>query len=156
MSELTTMPEQQPSTLEVAVCGQHMRGFVLHTQLEKLGAAFVEVTHTAPLYHLFALPTEPVKPGLVRVGAGGRAIEVEVYRLTYEAFGRLVAAIPQPLGFGTVVLADGREVEGFLAEPIAVFNMQGILQPGVEDITDIGWRNYITSARARQPVDQQL
>ena len=145
MAEPITTPEQ-PGTLEVAVCGQHMRGFVLHRQLKELGAIFVEVTRTAPRYHLFALPTEPVKPGLLRVGAGGSTIEVEVYRLTYEAFGRLVASIPQPLGFGTIALADGRMIEGFLAEPIAICNAKGILQPGVEDITNIGWRKHISSA----------
>lgn len=53
-------------SVEVAVCGLHMRGLALHAQLEDAGAEFVGTARTAPNYRLFALPTDPVKPGLVR------------------------------------------------------------------------------------------
>ena len=36
------------------------------------------------------------------------------------AFGSFVAAIPPPLSIGTVRLADGRGVKGFIVEPAAV------------------------------------
>ncbi len=121
---------QEP--VEVAVCGQHMRGLALHGQLEELGAVFLQATHTAPSYQLFALPTAPVKPGLVKAPAKGGSIEVETYLLTAEAFGKLVAATPAPLGFGTVELEDGRKVKGFLVEPCA------LEEGGVEEITGFG------------------
>ncbi len=121
---------QEP--VEVAVCGQHMRGLALHGQLEELGAVFLQATRTAASYQLFALPTTPVKPGLVKAPEKGSSIEVETYLLTAEAFGKLVAATPAPLGFGTIELEDGREVKGFLVEPCA------LEEGGVEEITGFG------------------
>ncbi len=118
--------------VEVAVCGQHMRGLALHGQLEDLGAVFLQTTRTAPSYKLFALPTTPVKPGLMKATDAGSSIEVETYLITAQAFGKLVAATPAPLGFGSVELEDGREVKGFLAEPYALD------QGGVEEITGFG------------------
>ncbi len=121
---------QEP--VEVAVCGQHMRGLALHGQLEELGAVFLQATRTAASYQLFALPTTPVKPGLVKAPEKGSSIEVETYLLTAEAFGKLVATTPAPLGFGTIELEDGREVKGFLVEPCA------LEEGGVEEITGFG------------------
>ncbi|MHB8663187.1 MAG: allophanate hydrolase [Acidimicrobiales bacterium] len=120
--------------VELAVVGAHLRGQPLHEELVRVGAVFVEQTRTAPEYRLYALAnTAPPKPGLVRA-AGGAAIEVEVYRLTYEAFGRFVAAVPAPLCIGTVQLARG-PVAGFLCEPSAL--------DGATEITSFGgWRAY--------------
>lgn len=125
-----TFLEQE--TVEVAVCGQHMRGLMLHGQLEELGAVFLEETRTAPSYKFFALPTEPVKPGLVKTLEDGNSITVETYLMTAEAFGGLAATTPAPLGFGTIELENGRPVKGFLAEPYA------LEEGGVEEITDFG------------------
>lgn len=122
----------------IAVCGQHMRGFELHLQLEDLGAAFLGTAQTAPKYRLFALSTDPVKPGLLRSGAGGASIEVELYRLSAEAFGALVASVPAPLGFGTVELASGEQVKGFLVEASAVVGDDGKATPDVREITELG------------------
>ncbi len=122
----------EQETVEVAVCGQHMRGLVLHGQLEELGAVFLEGTRTAPSYKLFALPTEPVKPGLAKTLEDGSSITVETYLMTAEAFGKLAATTPAPLGFGTIELEDGRQVKGFLAEPYA------LKEGGVEEITGFG------------------
>ncbi len=125
-----TFLEEEP--VEVAVCGQHMRGLALHWQLEALGAVFLQATRTAPNYKLFALPTDPVKPGLAKAAEGGSSIEVETYLMSAEAFGRLVATTPAPLGFGTVGLEDGREAKGFLVEPFA------LEEGGAEEITGFG------------------
>jgi allophanate hydrolase len=125
--------------VELAVVGAHLRGLPLHHQLTDLGAVFVEATRTAPVYRLHALPTDPPKPGMVRVTDGGGSVEAEIYSLDAAAFGRFVAAIPPPLTIGTVELADGRTVKGFLCEPAALHG------PGTEDITDLGsWRRYVT------------
>ena len=60
-------------------------------------------------------------PGLLRVKNGaGAAIEVEVWALSEAAFGRFVAAVPRPLSIGTLELADGCAVKGFLVEAEAV------------------------------------
>ena len=44
---------------------------------------------------------------MVRDPEHGAAIELEVWRLSAEGFGRFVANVPSPLTIGTVELADG-------------------------------------------------
>lgn len=129
---------QAASSVTVAVCGQHMRGFALHSQLEDLGAEFLGAARTAPTYRLFALPGTLVKPGLLRSAPGGASIEVELYRMSAAAFGALVASAPAPLGFGSVELEDGSEVNGFLVEASAVVGAGGEPLPNVQEITDLG------------------
>ena len=78
---------------------------------------------------------------MLRVGAGGAAIEAEVWALPPEGFASLVAGIPAPLCIGTVLLADGTTPKGFLVEP------EGLA--GAEDITRFGgWRGYLASLAA--------
>jgi len=74
---------------------------------------------------------------LIRANTGeGGAIEVEVWEMTGRAFGGFVAAIPPPLGIGTLALVDGQQVKGFLCEPFAV--------RGATDITHFGgWRAFL-------------
>lgn len=122
--------------VHLAVAGAHLSGLPLNHQLTSRGAALVARTRTAPSYRLYALPgTTPPKPGMVRVPAGA-AIEVEVWELSVAAFGSFVAEVPPPLSIGTVVLADGSQVKGFLCEPAAL--------TGAEDITSLGgWRAYL-------------
>lgn len=129
---------QAASSVTVAVCGQHMRGFALHSQLEDLGAEFLGAARTAPTYRLFALPGTLVKPGLLRSAPGGASIEVELCRMSAAAFGALVASAPAPLGFGSVELEDGSEVNGFLVEASAVVGAGGEPLPNVQEITDLG------------------
>lgn len=129
---------QAASSVTVAVCGQHMRGFALHSQLEDLGAEYLGAARTATTYRLFALPGTLVKPGLLRSAQGGASIEVELYRMSAAAFGALVASAPAPLGFGSVELEDGSEVNGFLVEASAVVGADGEPLPNVQEITDLG------------------
>jgi allophanate hydrolase len=128
------------NAVRVAVVGAHLSGEPLNDQLVGLGARLVETVASAPGYRLFALPnTEPAKPGMVNGGpADGPGLELEVWELPVAAFGRFVAAVPAPLVIGTVVLADGRTVKGFLCEASAV--------AGARDITAFGgWRAYRAS-----------
>jgi len=119
----------------LAVAGAHLSGQPLNRQLLERGAELVEETTLAPVYRLFALATVPPKPGVVRVEKGGRALVVEVWRLSAAAFGDFVAHLPQPMAIGQVELADGSLVRGFVVEQIAV--------DGAEDITRYGgWRAY--------------
>jgi allophanate hydrolase len=134
---LQRRPAAQP-TLALAVVGAHLEGMPLHGQLRQRGCRLLERTRTAPAYRLFALPaTQPPKPGLVRVGAGedGHAIEVEVYEMPLDQVGSFLALIPPPLGLGSVQLADGRWVHGFICEPAALAGATDISAWG-------GWRAW--------------
>ena len=131
--------------ISIAVVGAHLAGQPLHHQLADRGAELVASTATAASYRLYALPTTPAKPGLVRVGPGdpeGASIEVEVWSLDAEAFASFVDEIPAPLGIGRITLADGTDVAGFICEPIALSGAD------VVEITRFGgWRAYLGSPR---------
>lgn len=127
----------------VAVIGAHLTGQPLNPQLLALGARHDHTTVTAPHYRLYALTTEPAKPGLVRVADGGAAIEAEVWELPPEGLGTLVATLPRPMAIGSVELADGAQVPGFLCEPSGLENAKDITPYG-------GWRSYL--AAGDQPV----
>ena len=71
--------------------------------------------------------TIPPRPALIRDDAAGAAIDVEVWELEPAAFGDFVSKIPGPLGIGKVLLENGEEVPGFIAEPRAL--------QGAEEIT---------------------
>ncbi|KRC78515.1 allophanate hydrolase [Achromobacter sp. Root83] len=128
-------------TVRVAVVGAHLTGMPLNHQLTSRYAAFVEKTSTAGDYRLYALAnTTPPKPGLVKSDSGA-PIEVELWDVPVTAFGAFVAEIPAPLGIGTLELADGRLVKGFICEP------RGL--EGARDITAFGgWRAYLASLNA--------
>ena len=126
--------------VKLAVCGAHMSGLPLNHQLLERGARLAQKCRTAPQYRLYALTDfAPPRPGMVRADAGG-AIEVEVWELPAPAFGSFVAAIPAPLGIGTVTLEDGEQVKGFLCEARAT--------QGARDITGLGgWRQFIQGGK---------
>ncbi|MFT4305900.1 MAG: allophanate hydrolase, partial [Microbacterium sp.] len=71
---------EQVDGIDLAVFGAHLTGQPLNGQLQDLGARFVSAVVTADAYRLYALETTPPKPGLVRVGDTGRAIEGELWR----------------------------------------------------------------------------
>ncbi len=124
--------------IHVGVCGAHMSGLPLNPQLVALGGEFVTKTQTAAQYKLYALNGfTPARPGLLRVKNDGAAIELEVWKLPIEKYGMFVAAVPSPLGFGTLALFDGSQVQGFLCEAYATFDAVDISHYG-------GWKNYIT------------
>lgn len=125
--------------IKVAVCGAHMQGLPLNAQLTSLGGEFVETTHTSVDYQLFALNSfTPPRPGLLRVLENGAAIALEVWQLPIENYGKFVATVPAPLGFGTLTLADNSQVQGFLCEAYVTQNAINISQLG-------GWRAFLAS-----------
>jgi allophanate hydrolase len=134
-----------PGYTQVAVCGAHLSGLALNHQLTERGGFLLEATRTAPLYRFYALPGgPPYRPGLVRVRDAGAAIGVELWALPLEHYGSFVAGIPAPLGIGSVELADGRRVQGFVCEAYAL--------AGAEDITAHGdWRRYLASRGGNSP-----
>ena len=129
------------ATLALAVVGAHLAGMPLHGQLVERGCRLRARTTTAPQYRLYALPgTVPPKPGLARVAEGeaGWAIELEVYDMPLAAVGSFLALIPPPLGLGSVQLADGSWVKGFICEGAALAS-----DTGATDISAHGgWRAY--------------
>jgi allophanate hydrolase len=127
--------------VRVSVCGAHLSGLPLNWQLTSRGGRLVAATRSAPDYKLYALPGgPPLRPGMVRVKEGGAAIEVEVWELPAREFGSFVAGIPAPLGIGTITLADGSPVQGFVCEAIATAE--------AEDITAFGgWRAWLAAGR---------
>jgi allophanate hydrolase len=123
-------------TVKLAVVGAHLAGMPLHWQLTSRDARLIAATTTAPTYKLYAMANStPPKPALIH-DVEGAAIKVEVYELDVAAFGSFVIEVPAPLAIGSVTLADGSTVKGFVAEPRAL--------TGATDITELGgWRAYI-------------
>ena len=144
----TGCPIASEPVMALAVVGAHLSGMPLHGQLVERQARLLAATQTAPRYRLHALPgTVPPKPGLARVPDDappeeGHAIELEVYALPLSSIGSFLALIPSPLGLGSVELADGTWVKGFICEPCGI--------AGAEDISHFGgWRAYIAHIKAQ-------
>jgi allophanate hydrolase len=138
---LGALPDPLDGAVPLCVVGAHLSGMPLNHELRSHQARFVEATATAPDYRLYALAgTTPPKPGLLRVAPSqGSAVAVEVWAMPAEPFGRFTAAIPPPLSIGSVRLADGRWVKGFLVEAEAV--------NGARDISGFGgWRAFMAKA----------
>lgn len=136
--------------IELAVVGAHLRGLPLNWQLLKVNATFVEETKTAKKYRLFALPKEgPIlKPGLKRVTENPEQITIEVYSVPIDKFGDFIAMVPQPLGIGSVELANGKWIKSFICEEA------GYTAEGSVDITKFGsfknYVNYLAAAAATE------
>jgi len=143
----SAIPGLRPAaTVKVAVVGAHLSGMPLNSQLSERGARLQSTAETSPDYRFYALAgTVPPKPGLLRVAPGqGACIQLEIWEMPVEHYGSFVALVPAPLGIGTLQLADGSSVQGFLCEPQA---LQGAL-----DITHFGgWRAYLASLQGAVP-----
>ncbi|MDX8494077.1 allophanate hydrolase [Mesorhizobium sp. VK22B] len=134
--------------IDLVVVGAHLSGMPLSCQLAELGAQFLRETRTAAAYRLYALAGQSVpKPGLIRVAEGGMPIDVEVWRLCHEAFGRFVAAIPAPLGIGTIELEDRSSAKGFLVETVGLLDASDISSFG-------GWRRFVGGKPIREGDEQ--
>ena len=99
---------------------------------------------TAPLYRLWSI--DDVHPAMLRVSSGGRAIAVEIWRVPPAGIAAILLTEPDGLCVGRVVLDDGTEVLGVLAEPALVEGQREITEHG-------GWRAYVA---ATAPVGQDI
>jgi allophanate hydrolase len=138
--------ESRPSRIEIAVVGAHLSGMPLNHELVSLRGQLVAAATTTADYRLFALPgTVPPKPGMLRVAPGrGAAVEIEIWSLDPAAFGTFVAAVPAPLSIGSVRIADGRLIKGFLVESESI--------QGARDVSEYGgWRAAQKALATRQP-----
>ena len=142
LSEKSLMTGQSEGFVQLAVVGAHLSGQPLNFQLTDRGGKLLKTTRTTTDYRLYALAgTEPPKPGLVKtVGFKGEGLEVEVWSLSYEAFGAFTEDVPAPLGIGTLTLQDGSCVKGFICEPWAIEQATEITRFG-------GWRNYLAERK---------
>lgn len=124
---------------QLVVCGAHMSGLVLNSQLTSRGGVLLEATSTAAEYRFLLLAGgPPQRPALVHVGEGGAAIEVEVWAMPHAALGELLGLIPAPLALGRCKLADGRWLTGFVGDASC--------QQGASDISHHGsWRRFLAS-----------
>ncbi|MEM6617397.1 MAG: allophanate hydrolase [Pseudomonadota bacterium] len=137
--ETSKIPAPQISeTIQIAVCGAHMDGLPLNSHLTSRGASKVAETKTAGDYGFYALPGDGVaRPALIRREKGkGAAVSLEIWDMPEAEFGSFMKTIPAPFGIGTIKLADGETVQGFLCEAIAA--------EGATDITHLAdWRLYL-------------
>lgn len=140
--EASRVPQGDDGLVPIVVVGAHLTGMPLNHELTRPGGKHVKSCRTAPDYRLFVLPdTTPPKPGLIREpGFAGKGLEVEVWNVTPEAFGRFVQNIPAPLGIGKVTLDDGSQASGFLCEAYAVRAAREITEFG-------GWKAFIADQR---------
>jgi allophanate hydrolase len=131
-------PDAPSGCIPIAVVGAHLAGQPLNWQLTQRKARLLVRTRTDGDYRLYALSnTSPPKPGLVYTpGLNGEGIEVEVWAMPEETVGGFLNAIPPPLALGTVRLADGSAVKGFLCEPAGIEGAHEITQFG-------GWRRFV-------------
>jgi len=129
-----------PDLVRLAVHGAHMSGLPLSHELIACGGRAIAATRTAPLYRMYAFEAmTPPRPALVRVQEGGSAIQTELWDLPVEGFGSFVATIRPPHTIGTVMLASGAEVKGFLCEPHSLETATDITAYG-------GWRSYVSQS----------
>ncbi|MBP8305628.1 MAG: allophanate hydrolase [Burkholderiaceae bacterium] len=142
------IPRPAGTTVRLAVVGAHLTGMPLNTQLIERGARLLQAAFTAPDYRLFALQgTVPPKPGLLRVAPGqGHPIALEIWEMPLAHYGSFVALIGAPLGIGSLRLADGSMVQGFVCEALDTIGNPDISAYG-------GWRAYLAARSApRQPI----
>ncbi len=119
------------------VLGAHLSGQPLNGQLTARGARPLRKVRTASRYRMFALATEPIKPGLLEVGAGGASVDGELWELPPAALATVLAELPEPMLLGSVELDDGSFVTGFFCQASAT--------SGADDISDFGgWRAYLS------------
>lgn len=133
------IPFPETGTMELAVCGAHMRGLPLNGALVEARAEFLRTDFTSDEYRLVAL--DEWRPGLLRCAGGGAAIEVEVWKMPLAAVGDLVRTIPPPLGLGSIRLRSGAHVIGFLCEEAGASGQPDISRFG-------GWRAWLEHRNA--------
>ena len=123
----------------VGVCGAHMSGLPLNWQLTDLDATFVKQTKTKKGYRLFLLENKnPIRPGMIYDSSSNTQIEVEVWSMPVQNFGKFMKQIQSPLGIGTVFLEDETTVYGFLCESDYVKE--------AKEISELkSWRNFLAT-----------
>lgn len=121
-------------TVNLAVNGTLMRGLELNRNLQAIAAVFVREATTAAVYKLWSIDDR--YPAMVRVATGGSAIALEIWSIPVTGLSQILQQEPPGLCIGKVLLADGEEVLGVLAEAVVCAGKREITQWG-------GWRAYM-------------
>lgn len=131
--------------LEIAVAGAHLTGQPLNADLVARGGVLVRRDRLARDYRMYVVDGPVPRPGVTRVPGGtaagstdGAGLDVEVWSLPTAALAGFLATIAPPLGLGSVRLADGTSVTGFVATADAVDPDRDITRFG-------GWRGWLAS-----------
>lgn len=129
-------------TVELAVNGTLMRGLELNDNLLRVGATFVTESKTAPCYRLWSIGDR--HPGMLRVtGDEGGQVELEIWAVPAAGLATVLTQEPSGLAVGKILLDDGSEVLGVLAEPHIVENQPEITHFG-------GWRGYLAGTNTKE------
>jgi allophanate hydrolase len=121
----------------IAVCGAHMSGLPLNWQLTDLNARLIQKTKTKKGYRLYVLENkDPIRPGMLYDTSSLFQIEVEVWSMPVQNFGKFMKQIQSPLGIGSVFLEDESMVYGFLCE-------NDYLKEAKEISEFASWREFI-------------
>jgi hypothetical protein len=120
-------------TVLLAINGTLMRGLELNPNMIAAGAHFVAEATTARCYRVWSIGDR--HPGMIRTRAPSGAVALELWAVPPEGLASILVREPAGLSVGKVLLDDGREVLGVLAEPW--------LTEGEREITEYGgWRAY--------------
>ena len=121
--------------IDIVVCGAHLQGFPLNSQLTERGGTLVRRGRTAKAYRMLLIGDAPsAKPGLVSApdAPGARDFPVEIWRLPDEKLAGFVRLISEPLALGRVQLESGESLWGFTCT--------GGDYPDISEYG--GWANY--------------
>ena len=117
----------------LAVNGGLMRGMDSHGVMLDAGARFIREDATEPSYRLWSI--EDRFPAMLRVGAGGVSISLEIHELPADGFVAVLQREPVGLSVAHVRLFSGEILLGVVGERI--------LCDSGSEITDYGgWRAY--------------
>lgn len=120
----------------LAVNGTLMRGLALNQNMLDAGAVFVCEAKTFPVYRLWSIGDR--YPGMQRDPLAGAAIDLEVWEVLPAGLFKILEKEPPGLTLGRVLLFDGQDVFGVLAEAYIVKDQREITSFG-------GWRSYTDS-----------
>jgi allophanate hydrolase len=117
------------SAVPLIVVGAHRKGQPLERELEALGAFWDGPVRTASRYRMASLDTQPPKPGLYR-SEDGAELAGERWLLSEAALGEFLAALPEPMLLGPLLLNDGSSAVGFACDAVAVSKGRDITRYG--------------------------
>ena len=102
-------------TVQFALYGSFMSGFEGNSNITKVGGKLVRKATTDGNYRIWSI--DDVHPAMLRVGAGGAEINLEIWEVPVEAVTNILLDEPPGLCIGRISLSDGEQVLGAIAEP---------------------------------------
>lgn len=112
--------------ITLAVNGTLMRGFALNKNLLDLNAEYVSESRTCTKYRVWSVQDE--YPAMIRDENEGEKIEVELWKLSSDAFISILLQEPPGLCLGKVELENGDVVLGILGEPYIIHEQKEITE----------------------------